>query len=180
VNAVEEIRQALLGWRDLAQFRPGWRARFVPTPEGLRTAATFYGLAVVLNVGLQMAIAGQAGVAQVVVNLGLNVVPLAGLALAVAASLWALGLGERLFAVLVPATWALAFALIAGMPLSLLQLPAGALLLIALAYLYYRLGRAACAFPPGLGAAFAAICLVLLVALPLSLYMLVAAVPGLS
>lgn len=180
MNAVEEIQEAMLGWRDIAQRRPGWQARFRPTPEGLRAAVVFYALAVVLNVAMQMLLARQFTVPQVIVNLLLNFAPLAGLLIGVWGSLVALRRLPALLDVLVPATWALGFLLIVGLPLTLLPLPTGPLLLLALAYLYYLLVRTACGFSAGLAIAFAAVCLVLLVAVPSSLYMLVANLFGLS
>lgn len=180
MSAFEEIAQAVFGWRDLLQRQKGWHTRFRLDAGGLRSALTLFAAASVLNVLLQMLLARQFTVLQVLVNLALNVAPVAGLIVAVWGTLFALQRLEALFAVMVPAVWALAFAMIAGLLLTLLPLPSGVLLVVGLGYLYYRLGRMACGFSFGVGLSFAFVSVLLLVAVPLTLYMLVAALPGIS
>jgi hypothetical protein len=180
VTGPGQIVEAAAGWRDLLRRRPGWQGRFDLSRQGLKVAGGLYLVAVVLNVALQMILAGQITPLQLVANLAINLLPLLGLGLGVAITVLALRQRGALYPLLVPATFALAFALLIGMPLSLIELPIGPLLLIGLAYLLVRLGQAACGFGLRTSIAFAALCLVLLVALPAILYMLLAAIPGVS
>jgi hypothetical protein len=178
VNPVGEAVQAALGWRDLLFRRADWQARFRLSPEGLATAIGVYVIVVVINLLVLLLGAQPEALTGVVVNLALNVLPVVGLIAAIAGSAAVLQKAQHTFPLLVPAVHGLALMLLLGVVLALSGVPAGPLLLVLFGYMLYRLGRAAASFSPALSIAFSALCVLALVALPLTLYMVIAPGPG--
>lgn len=178
MTQLTQIWNAALGWRDLLRGDPGWRRRFVPTREGLGPAMVAFLVVIALNIVVQAVGAEGVTPLAILVNLIVNLLPLVGLGLAIAATVLVLGLRPVFYDLLIPAVYALSLMLLVGLPLSFTDLPVGPVLLLGLGYLLVKLGQAAAEMKLTLAIAFAGLCLLLLVALPLSLYMVIAPGPG--
>jgi len=178
MNLPRAFRGAIEGWGELLRNRVGWRDGFDFGPSGLLAAFTWYFLLVVGTIVIQFMRGGRGTVEQVLLTTAINILPVVGIAIAIGLSIFALRAKTSFNALLVPALYAMTFMLILGIPLSFIEVPTGPLLLALLGYALYREGRAIAGFPVTLSIAFAALCVVLLVALPLSLYMVSATGPG--
>lgn len=168
------LRQAVYGWIMLLRGEAGWQQRFRLGPAGLSTALVLFYLCAFLAI--------------VLASLELGVPTLRGvLDIMLVHTLWLLALAVGVFGtrrvlrdrgpalgVLVPGVYALIFYLILGTLISLTLGPLLPLVWLGLAFLLYRLGRAAGGWGSGASAAFALLTLMLLVGLPLTLYMLTA------
>jgi hypothetical protein len=165
---------AAIGWLDLIAGRREGIARFSATPTGLIVAVATLVIVMAAVVAIQSAIRSAAPVAaQLGAALLAEALPLVGLWGAIWGSATYLQSSVPLNALLVPATYALAFCTLLGLPVALAAgLGAVNLVLVALGLMLYREGRLIAGFGIGVSVAFTTICIVLLVALPIGFYML--------
>lgn len=172
MSALEELKQAGIGWLDIIASRPGGAERFERSGRGLGNAVAFYFLMVLFTILVQGVSTGFPSYDQIFVGLVVNALPLLGVALVILATIRMLRLGIPVNALLVPTIYALAFILLVGLPLSLFfgNIFANAML-GALGYMLYRAGREIAKLNIGISIAFAVLAIVVLVALPIGLYM---------
>lgn len=107
-----------------------------------------------------------------------NGLPLVGVSLALWLTIMLLQIRVPMLTMLVAAIHALTFVLVAGFLLAFAGGSLATALLGLLGYLFYRGGREILGLGMAFAIAYAALSIVLLVALPMSLYMLVAPGPG--
>ena len=179
MTALEDLRNAVVGWYEVLRARPGGAARFNVTRAGLINALLVYLLVVVVTLVVQGSMGQLANVSDLSISAAVNVLPLMGIAFAILVTVTALQLDVAFTTLAVPAVYAMAFVLLIQLPLSLW---AGGLfsnaILAFLAYMLYREGREVGKMSIGVSIAFAALSIIALVALPSGLYMLlVPAVP---
>ncbi|MDP1732366.1 MAG: hypothetical protein Q8L54_14570 [Devosia sp.] len=172
MNALEDIKQAAIGWLDLIASRPGGAERFNRSGRGLANAVIFYFLMVLFTIIVQGVSVSFPTYERIFVGLLVNALPLAGVALVVLATVRLLRVQVPVTALMVPAVYALAFLLLIGLPLSLFfgNLFANALMGI-LGYMLYRAARDIAKLGIGTSIAFAVLAIAVLVALPIGIYM---------
>lgn len=172
------LQHAVKGWMLLLRGEAGWRQYFRLTNAGLVTALALFYLFAFLAV--------------LVASFDIGVPTLGGfLTILFAQSLWLVALLAGIFAtraflrdrtvilpLLIPGIYALIAYLALGTVLTFtlgILLP---LLWLALAFMLFRLARAATAWSMGVAGAFGVLTVVLLVGLPMTLYMLLASPPA--
>ncbi len=175
-----ELRDAVVGWYEMLTARPEGAARFNFTRYGLGNALFFYLVMIIVTLGVQGLLRGLPGLYDVYISVAVNALPLLGIGFAILLTIAALRLELTITALAVPAVYAMTFALLIQLPLSLLtEGQFSNAILGLLAYLFYREGRDVGKMSIGVSIAFAALSIVMLVALPAALYMLlVPAVPS--
>lgn len=178
MNAIDQFRDAALGWYALAIHRADWRGKFVTTRDGLLVALAGYFVIVVIAILIQGITTGIPGVMEVVTGVLINALPVLGVLIALVVTRQTLRLTVPLLDMLVPAIQALTLLLIAGFALSLFGGALGAVLFGLLGYLLFRGGREILGLGFALALSYAGLSIVLLVALPASIYMLLAPGPG--
>ena len=167
------LRDAAQGWNMILRGLPGWEAGFRLTSPGIVTAlALFYLFAflVLMLSAFQVTVSIEGFVSVMLVQ-----------------SLWLLALLAAIYAtrqavrspvpvtpLFVPGVYALIAYLVAGSLVSLLFGPLLPLLWLALVFMLFRLGRAAGQWTTGVSLAFAFLTVVLLVALPMTFYIVMA------
>lgn len=165
------LRDAFVGWLMILRGDPAWRGQFKLTLPGLATALAIFIFAVFLAVALTSMGIGLPGMLSVLAAMFALALPLVALALVFQGTRMALNSTDPALDVIVPATYALiAFLVLEGL-LAVLGGPVVMLAWVALAYILYRLARAATAWNVAISAGFAVLTVVLLVALRLALYM---------
>lgn len=178
MNALDQFRDAAIGWYALALHRPDWRGKFVATRDGLLVALAGYFAIVVIAILVQGITIGVPGVVELLAGVAVNSLPLLGVTIALYVTHQFLKVTVPVLAMLVPAIHAVSMLLIAGFALSLIGGALAVVLLMLLAYLLYRGGREILGLGFALALSYAGLSIVLLVALPASLYMLLAPGPG--
>jgi hypothetical protein len=179
MTVLKDLRSAVVGWYELLRARARGAARFNATRAGLINALLSYVLVVIVTLVVQGSMGLLASVSDVAISAAVNVLPLLGLSLAIVLTLAALRLELSFPTLAVPAIYAMAFVLLIQLPLSLWTggLFSNAILAV-LAFMLYREAREVGKMSIGVSIAFAALCIIALVALPSGLYMLlVPAVP---
>lgn len=173
MNAFEELKQAAIGWLDIIANRPDGPERFNRSGRGLANAAGFYFAMVLLTMLVQAVSTSLPGYDRILMGLLVNALPLLGVGLVILATIRLLRVAIPVNALLVPATYALGFLLLIGLPLSLFfgDIFANAML-GALGYMLYRAAREIAKLGIGVSIAFAVLEIAVLVALPIGLYML--------
>jgi len=173
VNAFSELRQAGIGWLDMIAGRPGGAEKFNASRAGLINATGCYFFLVVLTMVALSLLEGFPGLDQALIGLLVNALPLLGVWAVIWATVRFITPELPVLTLMVPATYAMAFILLAGLPLSLFAGNSLAnALLGALGYMLYRAARDVAKLSIGLSIAFELLCIVVLVALPIGLYML--------
>lgn len=171
MNAFPELWRAVLGWLDLLTARPDAGEKFTLTRAGLVNAAGFYIAAVLAVLVIEVSLSGFPGWGAVALSLAVNIARLAGIWLV--AWLTVRAMGGSLLGIVVPATYAMGFVLALALPLAYL---AGSNVTVALlgvrAFLFYRAARQLGGLGLGISVAFGILCIVVLAAIPLGLYML--------
>jgi hypothetical protein len=178
VNALDQFRDAVTGWYALALNRPDWQGKFVTTRAGLLVALAGYFAIVVTAILVQGIIIGVPGAVELIAGVAVNALPLLGVVIALFVTRQFLKVTVPILDMLVPAVHAVTMLLVAGFALSLLGGTFAIALLILLAYLLYRGGREILGLGFASALSYAGLSIVMLVALPASLYMLMAPGPG--
>lgn len=177
MNPLADLAGSLRGWGELLAGKPGAGRYFRATPGGIAMASGYFVLALLLSVAAQSIGAGMPGLAQVIFGLLAQAATVAILGIAMAQTLRFLNLGVPLATLLVPALYALAYSFALSIPLLLVGPGAGLIALVLLGFMLYRLGRGLAGMRRGVAAAFAVLCVLVLVAVPNALYMLVSLLP---
>lgn len=178
METLNQFNDAAAGWYKLVMRQPGWRDRFVLTTQGLLVALAGYFGIVILAILIQGALSGTADFARLALSIVANSLPLAGVVLAIVATVLLLQIKVPMIEMVVPAVHALTLLLLAGFVLTIVGGILAPVLLALLGYMFYRGGREILGLSIAFALAYAALSIVLLVALPMSLYMLGAPGPG--
>ncbi|GLQ53225.1 hypothetical protein [Devosia nitrariae] len=171
MRIIRAITGAVAGWRAILTSEEDWARHFVLTGAGLATALVLFFL-----VAFLILLYGPAGSAPDFASAAIGLLVFGLYVGALAVSAYAtkamLGLTRSVLDLLVPGTYAMIVFLVAGTFLAPLG-PAFALVaLLGIALLLFRLGQVAGGWSIGISAAFAVLTAVLLVAIPMTLYML--------
>ena len=171
MRMLRALRGAVLGWRGILAGRTDWARHFALTGPGFATALVLYFLLAFL---VFIAGAGTVALSPINVVMGLFVFGLyvAALVIGTFATRMMLRWQGSILDLLVPGTYAMMLFLLLGALLAPLGPLGLALALAVVAVLVFRLGRMAGRWSVGISAAFAVLTVVLLVALPMTLYML--------
>jgi hypothetical protein len=179
MNIWTALRDATTGWVMLLRGEEGWRDRFTFTTAGLVTALIIFVLTNFLAVATASASIGMPSAIGVIAAMFVLALPLTSLVVVLIGTRLALGSTTPALDVMVPATYALtAFLLAEGLLAMLVGGPVVMLAWLGLAYMLYRLVRAAAGWTVMISAGFAVLTLVLLVAMRLALYMLSSTAAG--
>lgn len=168
----DQFVNAVRGWVALTLGRPGWREQFVLTRDGLIVAVCFYFGAVLCGILFQSLVIGVPNILELLASLGIHALPLLGMVASILVTIAALRIRRPAIDMLVPGVHAMTFLLILGLLVSLLIPGIATLLLGLMGYMLFRAGRNVLGLGLGPALAFAALTIVLLVALPTGLYML--------
>lgn len=167
------LRNATIGWFMLLAGRENWRDRFTRSAAGLATALVIFVFVTFLTVIVVAIGADIPGFFAIVASMFALSLPLVAVALVLAGMRMASGLDGPVYDVMVPGTYAImVFIIVEGLLASLIGGPVVLLSWLVLAYLLYRLARAATGWHNGLCIGFAVLSVLLLVAMRQALYML--------
>ena len=180
MNPITQFTDAALGWFQLAMRRPDWRGQFDATREGFFTALGIYFTLVMIAILVQGIFSGIPSIPDLAFGIVINGLPLAGALLAAWGTILSLQLKVPMLEAMVPITYAMIFLLIAGIAISAISGGLAPILLGILAYLLYRAAREILGVSVVFALAYAGLSIVLLVALPMSLYMLFAPAAGIA
>jgi hypothetical protein len=178
VTALGHFNMAARGWYLITLGRPGGRELFVPTWQGLLVAIAGYFGAVLLGIVFQSLLIGVPNILELLAGLGINALPLIGFVAATLGTIAALRVQRHPLEMLVPGIHAITMLLIAGFLMSAVLPGLASLLLGLLLFMLFRAGREILGLNFALALAYAALTIVLLVALPTSLYMLMGPGPS--
>ena len=166
------LSQAFAGWVLILRRDENWRQHFTISAPGLVTALLVFALAAFAAVAFASLSIGLPSLPGMLAAMLVLALPIIAFVLTLLGTRMMLRSTQSMLPLLVPAIYALtAFLLIEGA----LALIGGAIVILAwlgLAYLLFRLARAATDWNTGIAACFAVFSVVLLVALRLALYML--------
>lgn len=165
------LRGALLGWWAILRGDSEWGRHFDLTRGGFITAFVIYLLFAFLAL-----VFGAGPGALNPINIGIGLVVFALYVLALAASVLStravLRWRESVYGLLVPGTYAMIVYLVIGSLAALFGAPVILAALVIAGALLFQLARVAAGWNFGVSAAFAVFTCVLLVAIPMTLYML--------
>jgi hypothetical protein len=177
MNLVGGVQSAISGWFDIFARRQEWQKHFDLSLAGLVNALEVYGfVALACIFAGQAASSGLPSPVTLIVRLLILSLPLVSLTASVYLTRAILRFTAPPMALIVPAIYALAAYLIAGTVLNLAGPAFPPLMLVLVGAMLYCEARIVANLSLTNGVAFALLTLVLLVALPASLYMLAA--PG--
>lgn len=174
----EQISQAAIGWGEIVMGRETARERFRLDADGGLVALGLYGLVIAVVIALQMAQFPNQPIFALVVGAAFNLVPVFGLALVTLPTYWLLRRQGNPYELLVPGIYLLGGMLALGVALSYFDAQVGTAILGVTAFLLFRTARTIGGFGIGSALAYAVLTALVLVALPFSLYMLIAPGPG--
>jgi hypothetical protein len=176
MNLVGAVQSAISGWFDIFARRQEWQRHFDLSLVGLINALIVYGFVALACIFAGRAASGLPSPITLIVRLLILFLPLISLTAAVYLTRAILRFTAPPIALIVPAVYALAAYLIVGTVLNMVGPGFAPLLLVLVGVMLYCEARIAANLSLTNGVAFALLTLVLLVALPASLYMLAA--PG--
>ena len=177
VNPLADFSAALRGWGDILTGKPGAGQYFRTTTAGLAVAIITFALAVMLAVAAQSMVVGVPPVSGLLTGLAAQAITVALLGVAIRQSLRYLHIDVALNVLLVPIVYAMAYAFILAVPLNLIGPDAGLLAILGLGFMIFRAAQMLADMKPGLAAALAGLCVLVLVAVPNALYMLLVLLP---
>ncbi|SFV36539.1 hypothetical protein SAMN05216456_2525 [Devosia crocina] len=166
------LRQAGLGWIALIRNDVDWARHFALSLPGLVTALALFAFFALLSVALASAELGLPPLSGLLIALLVQSLSILALAIGILVTRRMVPGQGAFLALFVPGVYALIAYLIAGTILSLIAGPVLILLWAGLAFLLFCLARRAGGYSIGVSAAFAALTMVLLVGMPVTLYML--------
>jgi len=179
MNAFAELWRALLGWLDLLTAQPGAAGKFTLTPAGLVNAIGAYFAAVLLVIVVQSLVSGFPGWFQVAISIAFNAI----LLLAILGTIWVTAhlFAAPAVAIAVPAVYAMALVLLISLPFAYAASSGAQLALFGVrGFMFYRAAREVGRLGIGVSIAFAILCVVLLAAIPIGLYMLTSGGQGIG
>lgn len=178
MNALSQVSDAARGWAGIVSGRENARECFTLNSAGIVVALATYALIVAGVVGLQaLEFPGQSPLS-LLSGAVFNMLPIAGLALIALPTAMLLPPRDGPAELLVPGIYLLAATLVLGVSLSYLDAKIGAALLGVTVFLLFRLARRIAGYGIGPAVAYAVLTGLVLVALPISVYMLIAPGPG--
>jgi hypothetical protein len=178
MNAFTELRLAAIGWLDLVIGRKEGGGSFNPSRSGTINAIGFYVIVVLITMLVPSFWLGMPDYSQLFTGLMINCLPLVGVAFAIWVTRMLLRLEATFLMLFVPAVYALAFILLAGLLLSFVGNVFSNALLGVLGYMLYREARDIGKMNIGVSLAFAVLGIVALVAPSFALYMLTVPAPA--
>lgn len=166
------LRDAVQGWAEIIQGRGSWREQFSFSAAGLVTALFIFFFFAFLAIAFGSMGTGMPAIIGVLIALAVQGLAVLALVIGVVLAKMVLKSDAPVMGFLVPGVYALVFYLILGSILAALGGSMIVLALLAIGGMFFRLGRMAGGWTIGVSAAFAVFTVVLLVAMPLTLYML--------
>jgi hypothetical protein len=165
------LRNALAGWVAIVRGDGDWSRHFALNPAGLVTALVLFLFFALLSIALASANVGMPSLIGLLIAVLVQSLSILALLGGILATRRMVPSGGRVLDILVPGVYALIGYLVLGTFLSLIAGPVLILLWAGLAFLFFRLGQRAGGWTIGVAAAFAALTMVLLVGMPVTLYM---------
>ncbi len=172
MSAFAELWRAVLGWLDLLTAQPDAADKFNLSRAGLINAVGFYMATVLLGIAVVALAEGYVpGWMQLAIGLMFNLIVLFAILIAAAAT--ARLMRADPLALAIPSAYAMGIVAVLSLPLVHVQSEAGVLALLGVrGFMFFRAARGVGKLGRGVSAAFAILCIVLLAAIPLGLYML--------
>ncbi len=167
------LLQAWRGWVSILRGEVDWQLYFTLTLPGLVAALALFLLAAFLTIVVAALNVGVPTLSEFIATMLVQSLCVLALLAGIYATRAAVPAPVRVLNILVPGVYAMVAYLLVGAVLSLFSGMALLALWVALAFLLYRLARIATEWSGGVSAAFAVLTVVLLAALPMTLYMLV-------
>lgn len=179
MTAFEPITRIFSGWADILAGKPTWRDKFDPDGRGLVLASIAYLLAFVVVMAVRAALIGRLpGPLEALASLVLACLLVVAMLIAIVVTKLILRFKAPIPDLLVPAIYAVAALILLQLALGLISAQLAQVLYGALAYMMFKAGRTIAGLGIASAIAFAVLCIVLLVGMPLGLYMLLAPGPG--
>lgn len=163
---------AVRGWADIIRGRDGWQSHFALSAGGLAAALAIYFLCAFLAIALGSMSGGMPGIIGVLMGLLVQALSVLALLVGLISAKVAVKSDAPMLTLLVPGVYALIFYVLAGTIMASIAIDLVLVALLLVAALLYRLGQIAGGWTIGVSLAFAVFTTVLLVAMPLTLYML--------
>lgn len=177
MNPLGDLTRSFAGWTAIIAGRPEARDAFRTDAGGFLAAATTLAVAILLSLAAQSAGAGMPTLFQLLFAVAAQALTMTLLVVAVVRLLRFLRADVPPNVLLVPILYALAYAFVIGIPLTLLG-PLALLVPLALAGLIWRAGMVMAGMSPVAALAVALACVIVLVVVPNALYMLLLLVPS--
>lgn len=171
MNPVTELTRAWRGWAEIVAGYETAGQNFTPGLRGLAVAILWFLIAGLLSSAIQSMAGGMPGAGDIVFGLFAHALTLAALALAISRSLRFLKLDVPVTALLVPIIYARALIFVVTIPLTLAGSGLGLIALLGLVPLIWRAGQVIAGMRLSVAVAFALLCLMVLVVVPIALYM---------
>lgn len=165
------LKEALAGWIAMIRGEADWQRHFAISAAGLTTALVLFLFFALLSIALATADVGIPSFFGLVIALLVQSLSILALFIGIHVTKRMMPGDVRVIDLLVPGIYALIAYLIVGTVLSLIAGPVLILLWLGLAFLLFQLGWRAGGWNIGVSAAFAALTMVLLVGMPVTLYM---------
>jgi hypothetical protein len=178
MNAFRELWLAAIGWLDLIIGRKDSTGGFNATRSGAINAIGFYIVVLLLSMLVPAIWLGMPDYSQLFTGLLINCLPMVGVAFAIWVTRMLLRLETTFLMLFVPAVYALAFVLLAGLLLSFIGNVFSNALLGVLGYMLFREARDIGKMNIGVSLAFAVFGIVALVAPSFAIYMLTVPAPA--
>jgi hypothetical protein len=177
MNPLGELTRSFAGWTAIVAGRPEARSEFRTDGAGFATAAITLAIAILLSLAVQSAGAGMPTLFQLLFAVVAQALTMTLLVLGVIRLLRFLRVEVTPNVLLVPILYVLAYALVVGIPLTLLG-PLALLVPLALIGLIWRAGTVLGGMNAMVALAVALLCVIVLVVVPNALYMLLFLVPS--
>lgn len=178
MNPVSDLTRAWRGWAEIVAGHADAARNFTPGPTGLAVAILWFLIAGLLSSAVQSMAGGMPAAGDVVFGLAAHALTLGALALAIGQSLRFLRLAVPVTALLVPIIYARALIFVIAIPLTLAGSGLALIALCGLVPLIWRAGQVIAGMRLGVAVAFALLCLMVLVVVPVALYMVFLQIPS--
>ncbi len=172
-----DLTRSFAGWSAIVAGSPNAREQFRTDTGGFVTAAVTLAIAILLSLAAQSASAGMPTLFQLLLTLLEQALTMTLLVVAVVRLLGFLHVGVTPNVLLVPILYALAYAFIVGIPLTVMG-PLALLVPLALVGLIWRAGMVVGQMNAMQALGVALLCVIVLVVVPYALYMLLLLIPS--
>jgi len=177
MNPLGDLTRSFAGWTAIIAGRPEAREEFRTDNAGFAIAAITLALAILLSLAVQSAAAGMPTLFQLLFAIVAQALTMTLLVIGVVGLLRFLRVEVAPNTLLVPILYALAYAFVIGIPLTLLG-PLALLVPLALIGLIWRAAVVVGEMSATVALAVALLCVIVLVVVPYALYMLLFLVPS--
>lgn len=174
MNLFNQMVQAVIGWGEIITGRDTARERFGRDADAGLVALLAYCAVMAVVVALQVIQFGAPQPVALAMGILVNMLPVAVLGLVTVPTYLALKRGSSPFELMVPGIYLLALVLLVGIPLSYVDAQVGVALIGVTGFLLFRAARIVGRFGIGTALAYAILTCLALVALPVTLYMVLA------